>query len=200
MAEIPVHKKSSLAWLWWLLALIALALLLWWLFADNDDDVATPVVTDNTAPLVVDNTMGMDNTMGVNNAMVATNGMGTTDTVATAGTGTITDYNQLAAANLDTMVGRKVAFQNVPVESVTDDMGFWIGDSKANRTYVAFHEYPSPNNPNMEGNVDVNNPSRVMIEGEVVRNTGKPAPGIKVTLPKVSSYIRASKVAVVNNR
>lgn len=37
MAEIPVHKKSSMAWMWILLALVALALVIWWA-TDNDED------------------------------------------------------------------------------------------------------------------------------------------------------------------
>lgn len=196
MAEIPVHEKSSMAWLWWLLGLLLLALLLWFLFGRDDDDrVGDAVATEQTEPLSpIDNSMVLDNQMVIDNTVVPT------ATDQTAG-GAITDYGQLAAAgNLDGLIGRKVMLQNVPVESVTDDMGFYIGDSKANRAFVAFQEYPSPNNPKMEGNIDVNNPSRVMIEGEVVRNTGTPAPGIEVTLPKVSSYIRASKVEVVNGR
>lgn len=63
MAEIPVHKKSSLAWLWWLLGLLLLALLLWWLLSDDDerDVVAEPVATEQVVPLEpVDNTMIAD--------------------------------------------------------------------------------------------------------------------------------------------
>lgn len=197
MAEIPVHKKSNLGWLWWLLGLLLLGLLLWWLLTRDDDSevVNEPVATEQTAPLVADDTVALDNQMMMDNTMAADGLAGA------ANGGVITDYNQLASTDLDGVIGRKVAFQNVPVESVTDDMGFWIGDSKAHRTYVAFREYPSPNNPKMEGNVDVNNPSRVMIEGEVVKSTGQPAPGIVATIPKdITSYIRASKVAVVNNR
>lgn len=37
MAEIPVEKKSSMGWLWVLLALLLLALLAWWLLSDDDD-------------------------------------------------------------------------------------------------------------------------------------------------------------------
>lgn len=37
MAEIPVQKKSSMTWLWVLLALILAALLLWWIL-DNDEE------------------------------------------------------------------------------------------------------------------------------------------------------------------
>ncbi|WP_170003401.1 hypothetical protein [Pseudopontixanthobacter vadosimaris] len=39
MAEIPVEKKSSMGWLWVLLALLILALLAWWLLDSDDDDV-----------------------------------------------------------------------------------------------------------------------------------------------------------------
>tara|TARA_R110002072_G_scaffold22383_10_gene78127 strand:+ start:14318 stop:14848 length:531 start_codon:yes stop_codon:yes gene_type:complete len=48
MAEIPVEKKSSLAWLWILLALILLALILWWALSpeDDDSDLVEPVVVE----------------------------------------------------------------------------------------------------------------------------------------------------------
>ncbi|OBX20681.1 hypothetical protein A9995_03005 [Erythrobacter sp. QSSC1-22B] len=46
MAEIPVEKKSSMTWLWVLLALVLAALLIWW-FAAGDDDV-DPVVDDTS--------------------------------------------------------------------------------------------------------------------------------------------------------
>ena len=42
MAEIPVEKKSSMTWLWLLLAAILAALLIWWITADEDD--AEPVL------------------------------------------------------------------------------------------------------------------------------------------------------------
>ena len=38
MAEIPVEKKSSSKWLWIFLLVLLAALLLWWLFADNDGE------------------------------------------------------------------------------------------------------------------------------------------------------------------
>lgn len=51
MVEIPVEKKSSLAWLWILLGLLTLGLLLWWLFADDDEvDALAPAATTATAP------------------------------------------------------------------------------------------------------------------------------------------------------
>ena len=48
MAEIPVEKKSSMAWLWWLLLLAGIIALLWWALADNDD-VEEDVVTADVA-------------------------------------------------------------------------------------------------------------------------------------------------------
>ena len=44
MAEIPVEKKSSMTWLWLLLAAILAALLIWWITADEDD--ADPVLAE----------------------------------------------------------------------------------------------------------------------------------------------------------
>lgn len=52
MAEIPVEKKSSMAWLWVLLALIVAALL-FWLLAAGDDDV-DPVVANTTETEMVE--------------------------------------------------------------------------------------------------------------------------------------------------
>ncbi len=52
MAEIPVEKKSSLGWLWILLALLLLALLLWWILGSDDDvedEVLVGTATEETA-------------------------------------------------------------------------------------------------------------------------------------------------------
>lgn len=53
MAEIPVEKKSSLGWLWILLALLLAALLLWWILGSDDDAVEDEVLvgtaTEETA-------------------------------------------------------------------------------------------------------------------------------------------------------
>ena len=40
MAEIRVERKEGKGWLWALLALLALALLAWWYFSRNNNDVA----------------------------------------------------------------------------------------------------------------------------------------------------------------
>jgi hypothetical protein len=51
--EIPVEKKSSMSWLWILLALLLAALLLWWLL-DDDDEVAEPVAVGTVATAPAD--------------------------------------------------------------------------------------------------------------------------------------------------
>ena len=48
MAEIPVEKKSSLTWLWLLLAALLIALLIWWLASSGDDGVE-PALADTAA-------------------------------------------------------------------------------------------------------------------------------------------------------
>lgn len=54
MAEIPVQKKTSLAWLWILLAVLLAASLLWWLLSgSNDNEVGDPAdrVAEAGAPV-----------------------------------------------------------------------------------------------------------------------------------------------------
>lgn len=72
MAEIPVEKKSSMGWLWVLLALLILALLAWWLLDSDDEEVdyveneavvAAPVepVAAGAAMLAVGESVDLDN-------------------------------------------------------------------------------------------------------------------------------------------
>ncbi|WP_145917024.1 hypothetical protein [Erythrobacter sp. QSSC1-22B] len=49
MAEIPITKESSKSWLWVLLALLAVALIAWWILADNEDETAVYVADDTVA-------------------------------------------------------------------------------------------------------------------------------------------------------
>lgn len=53
MAEIPVEKKSSLTWLWLLLAALLIALLVWWLVGNGDDDVR-PAAADTEVVGAID--------------------------------------------------------------------------------------------------------------------------------------------------
>ena len=68
MAEIPIEKKSGSKWLWILLALLALALIAWWLLDNDGDDVVEytdeTVVADTvpvaTSMLVVGESVDLD--------------------------------------------------------------------------------------------------------------------------------------------
>lgn len=42
MAEIPVERKKSKAWIWIVLAIVIAALLIWWIASSNDDDTPMP--------------------------------------------------------------------------------------------------------------------------------------------------------------
>ena len=106
MAELHIEKKSSTAWIWWILGLVLLALLAWWLFGMGDDPEVAPVgaVPEAVAP-----------------APVAAVG--------------ITDWAGLTGAG-DAAVGQTVALTSVPVVNVVSDRGFWIGTGEADRMFV----------------------------------------------------------------
>ncbi|MBA3890225.1 MAG: hypothetical protein H0X64_06820 [Gemmatimonadaceae bacterium] len=104
MAHLDIQEKKGGGWLWWLLGLVALALLAWWLLTrDNDADVDT--VGLGTTPAVV-----------------------ATDPMATPDAGVITDFNVLMReTDANALMGRRVALTNVPVSNAVSDKGFWIG-------------------------------------------------------------------------
>jgi hypothetical protein len=60
MAEIPVEKKSSMGWLWVLLALILAALLIWWIVKDEDDVETAAVETAETETLATESPTAAD--------------------------------------------------------------------------------------------------------------------------------------------
>jgi len=148
MAEIPVEKKSSMAWLWWLLLLAGLAALLWWAFAANDvdGDLEEDLVDVDAVETTANDDMDVDN--------LPTNADGQTVLTGLAG-----------LANIGNVIGRDVELVDVPVNRVVGDEAFTIGEGD-NETLVMFDEYPTPNTP-MEGHVDVNPGSNVTLIGNV---------------------------------
>ncbi len=142
MAEIPVEKKSSMSWLWWLLLLAGIIALLWWALADNDDEVETDLVETDVAEESYDSDMDAMNT------------------------GEVTAITGVAGlAGLADMIGRDVELTGVAVNEVVSDEGFTVGEGD-NETLVMFDEERTPND-DMEGNVDVNPGSNVTITGTV---------------------------------
>lgn len=169
MAEIPVQKKSGIAWWVWLLIALIVAAFLWWLIASNDDDdvVADRVVTtEQVAPV---------------------------DDANVAASGAISTMAMLMASPLNSMVGSEINLTGVPVQSLAGDQAFWIGDSETNRAFVVFDEKRTPNDQ-MEGNVDVNPGSMVTLNGTVRSASDNPA---GATLPAgTDAYIFADSVDV----
>ena len=101
MAEIDMQKKSGggLGWLWGLLALLAVILLVWWIWPDDDDEVVDTPVAE--APL------------------------GTTPEPVAQGPGaSIGDILGNPAAHVD----QPWQNESVRVVEVPTDRGFWIED------------------------------------------------------------------------
>lgn len=71
MAEIPIEKKSSMGWLWALLALVLAALLVWWLVTAGDDDDADLVANQDDAAVVSDAGTATTGTMAAGGLMDA---------------------------------------------------------------------------------------------------------------------------------
>ncbi|MEE4199206.1 hypothetical protein [Erythrobacter sp.] len=114
MAEIPVEKKSSLGWLWLLLALLVLALLAWWLLS-GDEDVA---MVEDEAVMVQD----ADSQSVVGNA----------------------DEMTLAAilANPSAYIGREDFNGEVATAGPLTDRGFWI-EKDGSRMFAILNDAPS---------------------------------------------------------
>lgn len=175
MAEIPVEKKSSLAWLWWLLLLAGILALLWALFAAGDDS-AEPI-EDDMAVVAVDTAVVAD-----------------IDPVVT--TGAITSL--AALSSLGDRIGADVNLDTVAVNRVIGDMGFTIGEG-VNETLVRFDEVQTPDTAR-EGLIDVNPGSTVSIVGAVDSLDLSNMPqSIQADLEGGSdAYIRAQSVNVLN--
>ena len=157
MAEIPVEKKSSMTWLWVLLALLLAALLLWWLLDDDDEArVAEPAGVEaiEADRMVVDG--------------VATN--------QTAAAGAVTDLGALLPTIAPQMVGQEVRLTNVPVQEVVSDIGFWIGPSSDQRVFAVLSEQRSPQQPG-EGIARVNQGATVDLMG-TIRSRGEVLQGL----------------------
>ena len=140
MAEIPVEKRSSKAWLWILLALLIVGLLLWWLLSEADEEE-----TDLAEGAVATEQVG-----------AGTAAPGT----AEAGT----DEMSIAAiqANPSAYYGREGFTGEVTVGEPLTDRGFWIEDN-GNRMFALVIDQPR------EVPIDINPGQTLRLDGGTIR-------------------------------
>ncbi|MGB3795193.1 MAG: hypothetical protein WA957_02710, partial [Alteraurantiacibacter sp.] len=109
MAEIPVEKKSGVpGWLWLLLALILLALAIWWFASQADEPDETPEAVAQTELLDGDDDFGVLDDTGE---------APTVDAAPEAIAGVA------GLANLSEKIGRNVSMDSAPVNRVIGDEG-----------------------------------------------------------------------------
>ena len=179
MAEIPVEKKSSFAWLAWLLLILGILALIWWLL--TRDDEAEVAVDDDTPAAIADPDDG-----------------GLPEVVGAAGE-TITDLTVIATNTDGSLEGRRVELSGVRAGDVPDDAGFWLDAANGERVWVVLEEVRTPDTA-IEGRVDVDTGDTLDVVG-IVRNAseGSPEnaaiPGPTKPLPDgISHFIYASRV------
>lgn len=116
MAEIPVTKKSSLAWLWILLAILALALIAWWVLSRDDKVEGVPVeaVSEGT----IDSDPGATPVEPIAGMSIAT-----------------------ILSNPAIYVGRDDFAAEVTVPEVPTDRGFWI-EGEGQRMFAVLIDNP----------------------------------------------------------
>lgn len=137
MAEIPVERKGGIPWwAWLLLALVAAALLIW-AFTGDDDDVAG---------------------LPEERAVLAEQGV--------VGGGPITSVAGIMLADHAGLIGKEVALQDVRVQEVVSDRGFFEGPTREESVFVVLDQVPTPTTPT-EGRYDVTAGQTIDVNGYV---------------------------------
>ena len=142
MAEIPVKEKGGIPWWVWLLLAAVIILALVWLFAgDTDDEVeqVEPVAVETVQPVPVGNDMA---------------------------SGPVTDVAMLMPTIPADLVGRQFQLDEVQIQEVVGDIGFWVGPSADERIFAVLTQEPTPQTP-MEGEADVNTGATADISGTI---------------------------------
>lgn len=148
MADIKLErKKGGLGWLWALLAILVLALILWWLWAaGRDGDELEPGVAEYGTELGTE-------PFGT--------GLATEPAAATAGEGRIAEILD----NPQEWTDRDFPGGEVDVAEVPSDRGFWISQD-GERLFAVVVDQPA------ERPVDVNPGQRLRIDGGTLRDAG----------------------------
>lgn len=166
MANIPVRKKSSSSLSWLWLLLALVVLAVIAWWIWGGTNNRNQQV--NTAPVSAQPSTG----------------------------GTVNSTAALTDSPLTSLIGRDVAINGAPVESLAGDMAFYVGANADQRVLVVFNQQPSPNS-SREGKLDINPGSHVNISG-VVRSSRDPLPqGVHASLPSsVAAYVYANELSI----
>lgn len=111
MAQLDIQEKRGSNLVWWIVGLIALALVLWWFFARTTVNTVTTAADGDVAAPIVATTGAMAGNSTSNDADA------------------VTDLSLLAGAtSLGDLASRRVMLTSVPVARVVSDKGFWAGN------------------------------------------------------------------------
>jgi hypothetical protein len=154
MAEIPVERKKSNAWIWILLAVILAALLLWWAVSSSDNDDAALVQTEPDSASSMAPYGSMADNVG-DNAGMSPPASGATDAEAL----TIADI----FATPDKYIGRDDFAGEVDTPKVPTDRGFWV-EQKGRRMFALIVDEPS------DAYKDINSGQRLRISNGMIRD------------------------------
>ena len=190
--ETPARKKFP----WWLLllALLALALLLW-LLTRGGDDAATRTQTGDTAQgEAAGDASGDAGADGGAGAGGAGSGAGGAGGQITAGNATV--YPAAPNAKVDQFTGDKAVGTGVTVESVVSDEGFWAGDAN-DRVFVRLRTGGDESGPEVKAG------DRVDFEGTVKQHDDSFAQQLGVEggegaeeLTSMGAHIEVPEVAI----
>ncbi|WP_156841282.1 hypothetical protein [Novosphingobium aquimarinum] len=153
MAEIPVERKKSNAWIWILLAFILAALLLWWAVSSSDNDDAALTQAEPAAATSMAPYDGATENMG--------------EKAAASGANADADADALTIADIfatpEQYIGRDDFSAEVDSPKVPTDRGFWV-EQKGRRMFALIVDAPS------DAYKDINPGQRLRITNGMIRD------------------------------
>ncbi len=170
MTRIPAERRRrGIPWWIWLLIALAVAALIWLLFALLSDEWGeNPAGGEGeagNAPATTTAQQGEATTAAQEGGAEAP---ATTDQQAAAAGEPITDVLVIVTEpDRQVLVGRQVQFAGVNVQSVVGDRTFWVGPSQDQQLFVVLDEELDASGA--EGRVDVNTGQTIAITGTIRR-------------------------------
>ena len=142
-------EKNKASWLWLLLAVIAIGLLIWWIFADSrdvDSNIVEPVESEEIAEILPEEEAAMDEPMA---GVMTAEGAALSEILASP----------------DEYVGMDDFSGSVDVPEVPTDRGFWMAQDGA-RMFALIIDNPQ------EEPKDINPGQSLSITDGMIRDAG----------------------------